>query len=46
MKLLCGHRFGGLFAVLLGAQSIGAARADVIFVTNLNSGPTSGTIGE
>lgn len=35
MQRLCKHRWGGLFAVLLAALAIGAARADTIFVTIL-----------
>jgi hypothetical protein len=38
MKLLCRHRSGGLFAVLLGLLSGNAARADEIFVTNYGTG--------
>ena len=41
MQRLCKHRWGGLFAVLLAALAIGAARADTIFVTIL-----PGQIGE
>jgi hypothetical protein len=42
MKLGLGCRLGALFAVLLGALSIGVPRADVIFVTNA----FNNTIGE
>lgn len=42
MKLGSASRLGALFAVLLGALSIDAARADLLYVTNLGDN----TIGE
>jgi hypothetical protein len=42
MTLSCRHARAGLFAVLLGLFSAGAARADEIFVTNAGAD----TIGE
>ena len=42
MKLGFGYRLGALSAVLLGALSIGAARADLLYVTSFNNN----TIGE